>query len=218
MNKSESIINLVRAVIAVMKEVESIDKNMTVGTGASSYSGVADKDVKLATGDPMVKHGLCILPIGVDAKTQIDRWEETTQYGVKQKQSVFTETTCSYLLAHESGEWVEVAGYGHGVDSQDKSAGKSTTYSLKYLLLYAFLIPTGKIDDADKEHSDTKEVPKAKTIAAPVVTEQLKKDILSAVGTAELTAIWNKNKPLQADDNFISLIKDRRTDLTLQTA
>ena len=32
----------------------------------------------------------------------------------------------------------------------DKSAGKATTYALKYALLYLFMVPTGKIDDADK--------------------------------------------------------------------
>ena len=51
---------------------------------------------------------------------------------------------------HESGQQIEFAGYGQGVDPQDKSAGKATTYALKYALLYLFMIPTGKIDDADK--------------------------------------------------------------------
>jgi hypothetical protein len=55
---------------------------------------------------------------------------------------------------------MELSGYGHGVDSQDKGAGKATTYALKYTLLYLFLVPTGKIDDSDNDHSDNKEVPK----------------------------------------------------------
>jgi len=45
------------------------------------------------------------------------------------------------------------------VDSQDKGAGKATTYALKYALLYTFLIPTGKIDDADNSHSDETPAP-----------------------------------------------------------
>jgi hypothetical protein len=45
-------------------------------------------------------------------------------------------------------------GYGHGVDPQDKGAGKATTYALKNCLLYTFLTPVGKIDDTDKTHSD----------------------------------------------------------------
>ena len=40
-----------------------------------------------------------------------------------------------YLLLHESGESLELAGYGHGIDSQDKGAGKATTYAMKNALL-----------------------------------------------------------------------------------
>lgn len=214
----EKQINLAKAVIAVMKAIKGIDKSMTVGTGSNSYKGVSDKDVKQAIGEAMENNGLCILPIGIDAKTQIDRWEETNQYGVKQKQSVLTEVVTKYLLLHESGESVELAGYGHGTDSQDKAAGKATTYALKYTLLYTFMVATGKIDDADNEHSDSKDVPASTPVALPVLTEQLKQDIKNAAATAELTAIWNKNKALQKDENFILLIKDRRTELTPQTA
>ena len=145
-----------KAILAVMNEVKSIDKTADVGTGGSSYKGVSDKVVKEILQPIMVKHGLVIVPTGVSAKTTTERWEEThPQYGTKQKQSTFTEVDTKYLLVHqESGESIELAGYGHGVDSQDKGAGKATTYALKYALLYTFLIPTGKIDDSDTEHSD----------------------------------------------------------------
>jgi hypothetical protein len=80
-----------------------------------------------------------------------------------QKQSVFTSVKTKYLLLHESGESIEISGYGHGVDSQDKAAGKATTYALKYALLYTFLVPTGKIDDADNENSDNIVTPRPTT-------------------------------------------------------
>lgn len=159
MNKSESITNITAAIIAVMKDVKGIEKNMTVGEGTKGeYPGVADQDVKKIIGESMANNGLSILPTSITPKTQVDRWEG--QYGPKQ--SVFTEVTTTYILMHTSGEWIEVSGYGHGVDSQDKGAGKAATYALKYTLLYLFLVPTGKIDDADKVHSDKIEVP-AKT-------------------------------------------------------
>lgn len=228
----ETKLNLAKAVIAVMKAVKGIDKSMTVGTGTNSYKGVSDKDVKNAVGKAMEDNGLCLLPIAVDAKTQIDRWEETNQYGTKSKQSVLTEVTTKYLLLHESGESVELAGYGHGIDSQDKAAGKATTYALKNTLLYSFLVPTGTIDDTDTEHSDSKPVPPAKAVKEPttqqkvammnnlpiVLTEAVRADIKAAATTGDLTAIWNNNKGLQTDENFISIIKDRRSDLTPVTA
>jgi hypothetical protein len=149
MNKSESIINLISATLKVMSEVKGIDKTMTIGAGSNAYKGVSDQVVKKIIGESMEKNGLAIFPIGIDETTQLSEWDETGQYGTKRKQSIFTKVTTNYLLTHISGEFMELVGYGHGVDNQDKSAGKATTYALKYALLYTFLIPTGKIDDAD---------------------------------------------------------------------
>lgn len=147
--------NLALAVIAVMKEVKGMEKNSKVGTGASTYNGTKDQDVKEVFNESLAKNGLCILPTSIKPKTQIDRWIEDSQYGPKSKQSVFTEVETKYMLLHESGEWIELAGYGQGVDSQDKGAGKASTYALKNCLLYTFLTPVGKIDDTDITHSET---------------------------------------------------------------
>lgn len=159
--------NLYKAIINVMKAVKNIDKSMTVGTGNSSYKGVADKDVKYQIGKAMEENGLAMIPIEVNSNLTIERWEETSQYGnsapqTKNKQQVFTEVTTKYLLIHESGESMEVVGYGHGVDSQDKAAGKATTYALKYALLYTFMVPTGEILDTDTHHSDAIDTPPKK--------------------------------------------------------
>ena len=168
---------ITKAILAVMRSVKGIDKTLTVGTGASSYKGVSDKDVKNIIGEAMEKNGLCILPIGVEAKTQVDRWVENTNYGEKTKQNVLTEVKTKYLLLHESGESIEVEGYGHGVDSQDKSAGKATTYALKYALLYMFLVPTGTIDDADVKHSEEIPVPTDKPWLSDKQFAEMKKAI-----------------------------------------
>lgn len=150
---------IAKAILAVMRAVKSIDKTMTVGTGLNAYKGVSDESVKRIIGDAMQENGLCIIPIELVDRTQVDRWEEPSGTYVKQKQSVFASVTTKYLLLHESGESIEVAGYGHGVDSQDKSAGKATTYALKYALLYTFMVPTTKIDDADNHHSEESQTP-----------------------------------------------------------
>jgi len=158
---------ITQAIINVMQEVKGIEKDLNVGTGNYSYKGVGDQQVKKIIGDAMAKNGLAILPIKVDAKTQIDRWQEDVEYKgkieTKTKQQVLVEVETKYLLLHVSGESIELAGYGQGVDNQDKAAGKATTYALKYCLLYSFLIPTGKIDDADNTHSNDYETPKRPT-------------------------------------------------------
>lgn len=174
---------LAKAVIKVIKEVKGIDKDMTVGSGNYSYKGVSDKEVKSLFNDLMGKNGLSILPIEVIPKTQVSRWEEKNpnpQYAPKQKQSVFTEVTTKYLLLHESGQNVVLSGYGQGVDTGDKGAGKATTYAMKYTLLYTFLVATGKIDDSDNEHSNNQQTPppvkKQETNNQPPTSKQKMKD------------------------------------------
>jgi len=147
------------AIIKVMQEVKGMEKNSKVGTGASSYDGTKDQDVKEIFNDALQRNGLCIMPIDIKETTQIDRWEQMYNGTPNQKQSVFTKVTVKYLLLHESGESIELMGYGHGVDPQDKGAGKATTYALKNCLLYTFLTPVGKIDDTDLKHSNEIEVP-----------------------------------------------------------
>lgn len=203
-------VNLAKAIIAVMQEVEGIEKSMTVGSGQSSYQGVPDKEVKRIIGALMTKNGLTILPIGVEPKTEISRWEEQTQYGTKQKQSVFTEVRTKYLLLHESGENAILEGYGQGVDTQDKGAGKATTYALKYTLLYTFLVPTGKIDDSDNQHSDQHETPKNNKESFLLWT-----DAVNGQQTIpDLTALYTSNKAtVDGDKNIMALFTKRRKEL-----
>lgn len=166
MENKQSLTNIAKAILSVMSEVKNIDKTLNVGTGVNSYKGIADAEVKLAINEAMSNNGLVILPIDIEPKVTIERWEEEDNYSKikKTKQSVFTEVKTKYLLMHESGESVVLSGYGHGVDTQDKSAGKATTYALKNTLLYTFLIATTKIDDTDTLHSDNIDVPQTTAI------------------------------------------------------
>jgi hypothetical protein len=213
MNKSESIINLVQATIKVMSEVKGIDKTMTIGSGENSYKGVSDQEVKKVIGASMEQNGLAIFPIGVEETTNIDIFDDQWK---KRKQNIFSKVVTKYLLCHESGEFIEIVGYGHGVDSQDKSAGKATTYALKYALLYTFMVPTGKIDDADKTHSDDLPVTppppppplKAKT---PELSPELEKQLTQSIALLDnitdmekLKAVWENQPELQN----IKLFKD----------
>lgn len=187
----ENTTNIVKAILAVMQEVKNIDKAMTVGSGQSAYKGVADKDVKNIVGGAMAKHGLVALPISVDPTTKVERWEQDETWNGqttrKVKQSVFTEVKTRYLLMHESGESIEIEGIGHGVDPQDKAAGKATTYALKNALLYSFLVPTGHIDDTDATHSENIATPQvsptkpAKQAAQPAKQPAAKTDLYPGI-------------------------------------
>jgi hypothetical protein len=180
---------ITQAIIAVSKEVNNIEKKMTVGTGSSSYKAVSDSMVRSEIKKAMGENGLVIVPTGVTAKTQTDRWEETTQYGTKMKQSVFTDVHTKYLLIHSSGESIEIAGYGQGVDSQDKGAGKATTYALKNTLLDLFLVIKGEDTDTDSTHSNDIPVPptKAKPLTPEEAFEKAKQAIKDCKSIKECT-------------------------------
>lgn len=144
--------NLAKAVIALIKAVGPIAKNSEIGTGKNAYKGVSDKDVKEVVGKALAENQLCLLPIDVIAN---ESTYLSKDYNGNDKVNFFTAVNTKYLLLHESGESVVLTGYGHGVDTQDKAAGKATTYALKYLLLYLSMAATGGIDDADAHHSDS---------------------------------------------------------------
>lgn len=204
--------NIAAAIVKVMQEVKGIDKSMTVGTGSSAYKGVPDQEVKKVIGEAMARNGLCILPTKVTPTVRVDRWEQTDNYGTKMKQSIFTDVVTEYLLLHESGESINVSSYGHGIDNQDKGAGKASTYALKYLLLYMFLVPTGKIDDADAHHSDSIETPAHKptsqsTDNRPFITDAALKKAITRISAGEAEVFEKTIAALQMTADQLTQLK-----------
>ena len=194
--------NIAKAIISVMSDVKGMEKNSQVGSGRNAYNGTKDADVKEVFNEALAKHGLCILPIDIDETTEVSRWSETYNGQNRQRQSIFTKVKTKYLLLHESGESIELSGYGHGVDSQDKGAGKSTTYALKNCLLYTFLTPVGKIDDTDSTHSDDIEQPQI----APMLTDD---QIQSSIdkGTQEKLLVMIANQKFRATEKQIETLQ-----------
>ena len=206
--KSDSIAKLTEAVINVMIAVKGIDKTASVGVGNNGYKGVADQEVKKIIGEAMEKNGLAIFPIGVDESCEVTDWEETYNGQAKRKQQVFVKVKTTYLLAHESGEFIQICGYGHGVDNQDKAAGKATTYALKYTLLYTFMVATGKIDDADMTHSDEIPVPQNRVAVPPAPAEPSERtladrELLLATTVEAVKIVWDSHPKLHTDKEFI---------------
>lgn len=219
MSEQKPIKNLASAILAVMQDTRNgVEKNLDVGFGQNRYKGVADKDVKQIIGESMAKNGLIMMPTSIIPTMRIDRWEESYKETPKQKQSVFTEVSTTYKLIHvESGESMDIQGYGHGVDTQDKSAGKATTYALKYAMLYTFLVPTGTILDADSDHSDKHSIPQK-----PVKVERPKgKKEMSTEQFASLTERFNKGEVdvfKKAQEYFVITPAQKQVIKKLETA
>lgn len=181
------------AIIEVMKSVKGMEKNSNVGSGYNSYNGTKDQDVKEVFNTALADNGLCIVPTDIQEETKVDRWQQEYNGKMQQKQSVFTKVKVKYLLLHTSGESIELMGYGHGVDPQDKGAGKATTYALKNCLLYTFLTPVGKIDDTDTTHSQEIEAPQASQ-PGPKKKTTLKVDSDHFLNGIEKKATYEKMK------------------------
>lgn len=183
-----------------MKTVDNVEKGMTVGKGQNSYKGLSDKDVKQTFKSALSDNGLCIVPINVVPETTVSRWDALDYNGKPtQKQSVFTEVVATYLLLHESGESIEIAGLGHGVDPQDKGAGKATTYALKNALMYTFLTPSGKIDDADNTHSNDAQVSQAKPKLSPRDSEKWANAVVAVKKAGNVEVITDYRSLIPAD-------------------
>jgi hypothetical protein len=109
---------------------------------------------------------------------------------------------------------MEIAGYGHGTDPQDKAAGKATTYALKYALLYTFLVPTGDIDDADKTHSDHHATPPPATAPQPKAKPALTPEDSDKWGKA-ITALANGKTTIEKIRSAYTLTDHHEEMLTL---
>ena len=150
-----------KALIKVQQTVQNLEKNSRVGRGFNAYDGTKMFDVMQAFNSAMSDNGLNILTIDVQDDIRIERWEDSGRI----RQQIFCSVKTKYLLLHTSGETIELCGYGHGIDSQDKASAKALTYALKNTLINTFLTPVGKIEDTDSTHSDDIPVPQPKATA-----------------------------------------------------
>jgi hypothetical protein len=134
MNQSETIGKLATAVCAVVAErgyVKADAKNEHF-----NYNYLSDEAVLDHVRGSMAKNGLMLVPNRVEHSI------------IANGKGDIVTTTTTYILAHTSGEWMEVQILAQGQDRADKGPYKAATGALKYALRNVFLIPTG--DDPEK--------------------------------------------------------------------
>jgi hypothetical protein len=136
-------------ILAVMTEVEYLNKDDTVGSGKNEYKGISEEKVTETVRKSLIKNKLVLFPI-----EQIQSRTDTVlkdSYGNEKVNRLTTVETKYKIVDVETGEFEILASSGQGADTQDKGIGKAMTYSYKYLLLRTFAIPTG--EDPDKVSS-----------------------------------------------------------------
>lgn len=143
--------NIYEKMLHIQSEIPTVAKNLNVSTGKNnSYKAVSERDVKDAVKPLEAKYGVYSFPVSKELIEQTFI-ESETQYGKRKSFYIREKVTYRFVNVHNPAEFIEIDGYGDGIDSADKAPGKSDTYASKYCLMSAYKISTG--DDPDKDAS-----------------------------------------------------------------
>ncbi len=123
----------------IYESVKSVNKDMLIKTRSGAYKVMSEATVINAIRPEFLKNKLIIIQTGAHGEKTGNITRVNTQYKI---------------IDTESGEFIELGGYGEGSDSQDKGAGMAQTYALKYVLMKTFMLISG--EDADNVSSDQK--------------------------------------------------------------
>lgn len=147
--------NIYEKMLNITNEIATVNKNLVVGEGKSSYKAVGEADVLKAVKELEFKYKIYSYPI---EREIVDREILTTEKEYKgeitrgTKQFLRVKTTYRFVNIEKTDEFIDITSYGDGIDTQDKAPGKAMTYSDKYALLKAYKMITG--DDPDQNASE----------------------------------------------------------------
>ena len=144
--------NIYERLSAISTELNTVAKNLEVGTGANKYKAVGEADVLRAVKPLEAKYRVYSYPAH---RSIIESGEiESTNFKGEVKKSLFErmEVIYRFINIDNPSEYIDITTYGDGIDTQDKSVGKAMTYADKYALLKAYKMVTG--EDPDQEASE----------------------------------------------------------------
>lgn len=144
--------NIFEKMSAITSEITAVAKNLNVGWGKNQYKAVGEADVLAAVKPIEAKHKVYSYPVDREiVETAI--LTTVKPDGTESKQQFMrVRTVYRFVDIEKPSDFIDIATYGDGVDSQDKAPGKAMTYADKYALLKAYKIITG--DDPDQNYSE----------------------------------------------------------------
>lgn len=151
----ENTMNIYQRMSAVTNEINRVAKNLMVDQGKSSYKAVGEADVLAAVKPAEEKHGVYSYPVDreiIESAVLTTTSEYSGQIRERKQQFMRIRVVYRFVNIDKPEEYIDIATYGDGVDSQDKAPGKAMTYADKYALLKAYKIITG--DDPDQKASE----------------------------------------------------------------
>jgi hypothetical protein len=135
--------------------INTVAKNLSVQAGKTSYKAVGEADVLAAVKPIEAELGIYSYPYSRRVIESGEIVNQSTYNGqTTERKQLFLrlETVYRFVNTEKPSEYIDIATYGDGVDTQDKAPGKAMTYSDKYALLKAYKIQTG--DDPDQTGSE----------------------------------------------------------------
>lgn len=166
--------------VKVMRDLTEVGKDKQNAHFKFSYRGIDDAMNNL--GDACRKHGV------------VTSWRTESETTVETPKGFLTTLRGTLTFHAADGSKVESAGYGVGVDAQDKGGNKAMAAAFKYATFMGLCIPVaaGVLDDAD---ADGEPAP-AKPARGPNKKQQAEgwpsKDEMQAMTVEELRALYVK--------------------------
>lgn len=158
----------------VMSKTKALQKATVVGKGTKGeYKAVGEAEVLNEIKPLLLAEKLIIIPVDGDIEEKVD---SVIQYS-KDATRIITQLKVKFMIVDaETGESIEIVGFGNGADSQDKGSGKAFTYAYKTALSKTFMLFSG--EDTDNHHSDDiggGEEPEAKVTTQSLIDMAKKK-------------------------------------------
>lgn len=152
--------NVATAIARVAADIGAITKAQKVQAGPARFNFRGIDDVLNAIHDPLVKHGVSIIPTGFDV---LDQTVGVTKTGTAQQHLL---GLVHYRIVGPAGDYVEAAVVAEAQDTSDKAASKMMSMAYKYLAFQTFSIPVeGALEESDRDSS-----PREVNHAGPTVT------------------------------------------------
>ena len=153
--------NIFEKMLAITTELQTVAKNLTVGTGNNQYKAVSERDIIDAVKPLEDKYRVYSYPFDREVleSNLLETEKSYTDYKTKDitvtKSTTFMtriKTIYRFVNVEKPEEYIDTITFAEGIDPQDKGSGKAMTYADKYALMKAYKISTG--DDPDQNPSE----------------------------------------------------------------
>lgn len=152
-------LSILEKMMMITSEVKKVTKNLTVGTGKSSYKAVAEEDILDAVKELEAKYRVYSYPRYRELVESEKQKKIVLDFDGNEKESITyyakVKTIYRFCNVDIKEEYIDMTSFSEAIDTGDKGFGKAQTYADKYALMKAYKIPTG--NDPDSKPSPNEE-------------------------------------------------------------